>query len=1396
MNPEVAARLDAVCDEFEQAWTSGADPDIGSFVASQVEHDLRRLVLPHLLAVDAEYRRARDGAAPSLAEYAALLSVDPGELQQMAEEVTWMTGGVQTPVVGDNHIAAGKEHDEVAIRLDGRIKMPEIDGYEILSELGRGGMGVVYKARQIRAGRLIALKTIHSPHLAGAEQIQRFQAEAAAAARLNHQGIVPVYDVGECNGLHYFSMGFVDGPNLETKAREQILSCREAATICRDLAEALEYAHQNGVIHRDVKPHNVLIGPDGKPRLMDFGLAKLIDGNQDLTSTGQVMGTAAYMAPEQARGIRTVVDPTIDVYSLGATLYRCVTGRPPFQASTTIEVLRQLNEDEPVSPRRLNREVDAEIETLCLKCLDKEPSRRFRSAGELAAELNRYLNREPIQSRPISAVSRAWRWCLRRPSSAASILLGVTLLTLMAAGIPLFLLQQNKLQLAALQQQRDVDARGKAESARKAEEQARKQAEALATANAARAATQEYFVSIMKVREMLMQPDPKAGWTWEALDLLEKAAASNADGKDPVALRSLIADTLVSPDLREIGRIEGVPNTHAIAVSHDGTLLAAGDYAGNPSQVRIYRINTRQDNDNRPCVSFELFRECSADTTLDGIQSELTDLGLWSGTINSEGMWALDFSPNDKQIAVGTRNGNITIWQIDCDPPRALFDHRFPEKNVNRIRYSPDGHQLITEYRMPPALRVFNVDDQTDRVTHYDGKVTFGMLPDGRILTSHEGHILRATTKDSTEPIQLAGAGGSLDLLGTDRRLSLAIVGTEPPVLMDSGTGEKTLVLQHSPSAPNRPRELAIVADSTLVIASVEPQNIRMWDAVSGKKAVEISYSGYEPPLICVGSERERVYVYSTVSILAYQLRCAQSIPHVNELAKSLAGVPSPLSAVVPTAQRIAAFALSDDEQHLAVVEAASVHGLHTIPEGHRAQLRKLNTRDSTETERWTCLLLHSGENRNILTEGDAVTFLDDGRKIAFTTPAVGNIVVVSEAGFEFPSGVGTDVIRQSATVETSESVRWVGGEVAAGSDVAGSRAAIALKLPRGLSQANERLILRFIMGETTQQYELTDRHLVSSGWHLIMLNEIEGKQGTGKWRVEATLEQSAMNFGMKSGDRGSADELSILPGDLYLIPWKRLKRGKTAPVFPLRLGPLSSREDGGLAAVVESWTLHQWSPDLSAVNGVPWRDADNDQEDIRGLSRSEHGHFVGTDSGLVAIVKPDGSQDLIEGAHTEKGSYDSRDGVLATASVNSVDLAAVGTLRGQIKIYDLIERTGAPTFVTDAHSREIVALAFTENGQLLASADAEGALRFWKRHADRLELLFEMTANKTPVVSMQFSRDGDLYFLRQGHRGVLKLELNELAAHFRNCELALPNELTFGDQLKSESISQTAGLE
>ena len=594
----------------------------------------------------------------------------------------------------------------------------------------------------------------------------------------------------------------------------------------------------------------------------------------------------------------------------------------------------------------------------------------------------------------------------------------------------------------------------------------------------------------------------------------------------------------------------------------------------------------------------------------------------------------------------------------------------------------------------------------------------------------------------------------------------------------------------------DRPIELTFAAETAVVIGAVMPQHLRLWDAISGKKAIEISYPGGERPLICVGSEHDRVYVYSTVNMYANQLRCVQPLQRPAEPSATLFEAAAPISAIVPGSQVLTRFALSDDQQTMAVIEAVPLNEMQTIPDGYRARLRKLNTSDGREANRWTCLLLSSGENRNTLTDGDAVTFIGDDQRIAFTTPALGNIAIASDAGFEFLPGAGIDVDQQPPVVTSAKAVSWSGGKVPPVSETAGFRPAIALKLPRSLTQSKERLMLRLIAGEAIHQYEVSDRHLDSAGWYLLSLDQFAKDMESGTWRVEATLVETDLQFNSTTGGDFDDDVSGIETGPLALLPWKRLSRGNTSPVYPLRLGPIAKHGDAGLAAVIESFTLQHLSSDRHESTPALWRDADNYEEDIRGVSACRNGHFAGTDSGLVAIVKPDGSQELIARARTEKETYDSRDGVRATAVADSVDLGVAGTLRGQIKIYDLNERTGAPTFVTDAHSREIVALAFTDDGQLLASADAEGALRFWKRHADRLELLFEMTANKTPVVSMQFSRDGDLYFLRQGHRGVLKLELNELAAHFRNCELALPNELPLGDQPESESVSQTAGFE
>jgi len=283
--------------------------------------------------------------------------------------------------------------------------------YELLKEIARGGMGVVYKARQTKLNRIVALKMILAGQLASPEAVQRFYIEAEAAASLEHPGIVPIYEVGQHEDQHFFSMGFIEGTSLNARVKEGPMLPREAAAITQQICEAIAYAHAQGVIHRDLKPANILIDASGDPKVTDFGLAKKTEGDSGLTGTGQILGTPGYMPPEQASGETDTIGPAADIYSLGAILYALLTGRPPFQSANVMDTLVAVLEQEPVAPRQLNPALDVDLETICLKCLEKDATRRYGTADELVSELGRYLNGEPIQARPIGRVDRAWRWC-------------------------------------------------------------------------------------------------------------------------------------------------------------------------------------------------------------------------------------------------------------------------------------------------------------------------------------------------------------------------------------------------------------------------------------------------------------------------------------------------------------------------------------------------------------------------------------------------------------------------------------------------------------------------------------------------------------------------------------------------------------------------------------------------------------------------------------------------------------------------------------------------------------------------------------------------------------------------------------------------------------------------
>jgi len=308
--------------------------------------------------------------------------------------------------------------------------------YDLLDEIARGGMGIVYQARQKSLNRVVALKLILSGQFASEQSKERFRTEARAAANLQHPNIVPVHEVGEQDGFQFYTMDYIPGQSLAAAARDTPMPPEKAAECVKQVAEAIEYAHQHGVLHRDLKPSNVLLDPAGRPHVTDFGLAKTNNGNTSLTVSGEMLGSPHYVPPEQARGNAKSCGVWSDVYSLGAILYHLITGRPPFLGQTIQDTLIQVLDRDPVAPRLLVPRIPRDLETICLKCMQKEPHRRYQTAQEVAEELKRFLAGKPIRAFPISYPERLWRWCRREPAIAS--LTGTAALLLTAGSLLVF----------------------------------------------------------------------------------------------------------------------------------------------------------------------------------------------------------------------------------------------------------------------------------------------------------------------------------------------------------------------------------------------------------------------------------------------------------------------------------------------------------------------------------------------------------------------------------------------------------------------------------------------------------------------------------------------------------------------------------------------------------------------------------------------------------------------------------------------------------------------------------------------------------------------------------------------------------------------------------------------
>ncbi len=314
---------------------------------------------------------------------------------------------------------------------------PVPPGYEMVRELGRGGAGVVYEARQIGLNRPVALKVIRSWLYAEPAIAARFRAEAEAAARFAHPNIIHVYEVGEHDGQGFLALEYAAGGSLHAKLAATPQPPRESAEMVESLARAVHYAHGRGIVHRDLKPANVVLTEDGTPKITDFGLAKLLEHDTGMTRTGDVVGTPSYMAPEQARGTPDAISPATDVYALGAILYEMLTGRPPFQGATPLSTLEQVSDQDPLPPGRLQRHTPRDLETICLKCLEKDCRHRYGSAEGLADDLRRFLDGRPIVARPAPAWELAWKWARRKPAGASAVATASAAVVLLLAGVAL-----------------------------------------------------------------------------------------------------------------------------------------------------------------------------------------------------------------------------------------------------------------------------------------------------------------------------------------------------------------------------------------------------------------------------------------------------------------------------------------------------------------------------------------------------------------------------------------------------------------------------------------------------------------------------------------------------------------------------------------------------------------------------------------------------------------------------------------------------------------------------------------------------------------------------------------------------------------------------------------------
>lgn len=588
----------------------------------------------------------------------------------------------------------------------------QLGDYELLAEVARGGMGVVFRARQLSLNRLVAVKLLHCGLFASDTARQRFRREAQAAARLQHPHIVSIYEVGEDEGQPYFSMELIEGRNLAELTREQVRPPRQAAAWLRCIAETVHYAHQRGVLHRDLKPSNVLLDAAGQPHVTDFGLARL-EGESDLTLSGEVLGTPGFLSPEQVAGQRAAVGVASDVYALGALLYHLVTGRPPFLVDSVEGTLRQVVEQDPVSPRLLNPALPRDLETICLKCLSKEPARRYASAQALADDLDRWLRGEPIQARPTPVAEKLWLWAKRHPAIAGLGGAVFVLLFIVAVGST----------LAALRIQRAHQEAHQAEQA------------ALREKTSALEALWQALRAQARANRFRSEP----GQRLETLDAIRRAAAI----RPSMQLRSEAIAALGVPD---VSRLREAPfptdaDEMNVCVDTDLTRYACRVQATNISVRRVADDAelARLTTDGPPVTRVDRFSP-DGRYLLGATARGFCLFDVPRARLLLTRLGHADFSPDGRELAHQNRRGQIEFYDLAQLAVTHTLDSAY--QSVTPC-YSPDGTRLACRQRDQIDLWDARQGTLLRTLTATEAFDGFAWSADGHLLAAGDGDNAR-----------------------------------------------------------------------------------------------------------------------------------------------------------------------------------------------------------------------------------------------------------------------------------------------------------------------------------------------------------------------------------------------------------------------------------------------------------------------------------------------------------------------------------------------------------------------------------------------------------------------------------------------------------------------------